>query len=233
MKTTREWTLERYSTHLGRSPEMTAHLARSLERCFADWLPADRNAPILDAGCGEGNLLTFLRAKGYANLSGFDLSPECVWLCRERGLEFVEAHDAEEVARFAGPKDGWAVIFCLDLLEHIPRERAAGFLMGLRSRLAKDGCLVIQTVNMSYLGANSVLYGDLTHEAGYTEASLASLLSVAGFVRVEIRPHWYATTWRGRAREIYLRLLHRVVYGVEGRSAPKIASKNLLARARI
>ncbi len=231
MKTTRELTLERYSAHLGRSPEMTPHIMRSLERCFADWLPADRNAPILDAGCGEGNLLAFLRAKGYANLSGFDLSPECVRLCRERGLEFVQTHDAEDAARFAGPKDGWAVIFCLDLLEHIPRERAAGFLTGLRSRLAKGGCLIVQTVNMSYLGANSVLYGDLTHEAGYTEASLASLLSVAGFARVEIRPHWYATTWRGGAREVYLRRLHRAVYWVEGRNAPRIASKNLLARA--
>ena len=75
MKTTRELALERYSTHLGRSPEMTEHVTRSLERCFADWLPSDRSAPILDAGCGEGNLLAFLRAKGYANLSGFDLSP--------------------------------------------------------------------------------------------------------------------------------------------------------------
>jgi len=106
MKTTRELTLERYSTHLGRSPEMTAHIVRSLERCFADWLPADRNAPILDAGCGEGNLLAFLRAKGYANLSGFDLSPECVRLCRERGLEFVIAHDAAEVAGSRGRRKG-------------------------------------------------------------------------------------------------------------------------------
>jgi hypothetical protein len=103
--------------------------------------------------------------------------------------------------------------------------------MGLRSRLAKGGCLIVQTVKMSYLGANSVLYGDLTHEAGYTEASLASLLSVAGFARAEIRPHWYATTWRGKAREVYLRLLHRAVYWIEGGNAPRIASKNLLARA--
>ncbi len=35
-----------------------------------------------------GILLAFLSGKGYGNLAGFDLSPENVRICQERGLGF-------------------------------------------------------------------------------------------------------------------------------------------------
>lgn len=45
-----------------------------------------QDARIVDAGCGTGGLLMFLQARGYRNISGFDISPEAVAICGQRGL---------------------------------------------------------------------------------------------------------------------------------------------------
>ncbi|MGX1932395.1 class I SAM-dependent DNA methyltransferase [Microbacterium resistens] len=44
---------------------------------FVDALPDD-DAPVLDAGCGTGRMLTHLSAQGVTPLRGLDLSPEMV-----------------------------------------------------------------------------------------------------------------------------------------------------------
>src|SRR5207247_9221749 len=46
-----------------------------LEMNYSPWLPADRNAAVLDAGCGRGRVLAFLASRGYARLEGFDRDP--------------------------------------------------------------------------------------------------------------------------------------------------------------
>ena len=48
--------------------------------------PCGRGTRVLDAGCGTGGLLMFLQQKSYRNLSGFDVSPHAVRICRARGL---------------------------------------------------------------------------------------------------------------------------------------------------
>lgn len=48
---------------------------------------------------------------------------------------------------------------------------------------------------------------------------------------IEIRPAWNATTLLGYLREVYLRLLHNLVFLAEDRSRPRIPTKNLLIRA--
>jgi len=232
-KNTQDLVLKRYATCVrGNDPIGVdrRHLWRSWQRTLCPWLPTDKHAAVLDMGCGEGLLLEFLRDAGYENLYGFDLSKENVERCQARGLAMVRIHDAVAISAFVGPADGWDVILCMDLLEHLPKERAAGFLADVRARISAAGALILQTPNMAYLGAMQIRYGDLTHEAGYTEGSLRSLLQVAGFTGIEIAPHWYATSLRGRAREVLLRVMHKVFYLIEGRCAPRIPTKNLLAR---
>ena len=40
----------------------------------AEWLPQDKEAVVLDIGCGWGNLLLSLWATGYRNLYGVEIS---------------------------------------------------------------------------------------------------------------------------------------------------------------
>lgn len=94
LKDTVERLYARYNTYTRRptvQDERTRRIVfRAFERTLGPWLPADRTTPILDIGCGEGALLAFLRARGYTNLAGFDLSPENVRICHALGLDFVE-----------------------------------------------------------------------------------------------------------------------------------------------
>jgi 2-polyprenyl-3-methyl-5-hydroxy-6-metoxy-1,4-benzoquinol methylase len=234
-KTTTERVIERYNTVNGRpvigsgSTEKT--IFRSFRRTLGDWLPRDRSEKILDVACGEGALLAFLTQAGYTNLSGFDLSPENVEICHRLGLAFVEKFDALQVAEWKGSE--YDVIFAMDILEHIQKEQAAGFLETLRSKLREGGTLILQTPNMGSILGPFHRYNDLSHEFCLTEKSAADLFKMIGFREneIEIRPSWNATTPAGYLREIYLKLIHNLVFLTEGQARPRIATKNLLIRA--
>jgi 2-polyprenyl-3-methyl-5-hydroxy-6-metoxy-1,4-benzoquinol methylase len=233
MESSRDRIIAKYHTHLNRDDRAAEFTYRSFHRTVEPWLPESRDAAILDVGCGEGTLLRFLRDQGYVNLSAFDLSQENVELCQSRGFSFVRLHDATKIRAFEGTALKWDLIICLDLLEHLTQGEAFNFLTDVRDLLAPDGAVVIQTPNMAYICANVILYGDLTHETGYTEMSIRSLFSATGYSRLDIRPHWYATTLAGRLREALLRVRHWWHYLPEGSIAPRIPAKNLLVRARM
>ena len=238
----REDTVERlyarYNTYTRRPTVQDAQTRqvafRALERTLGPWLPADRATPILDVGCGEGTLLAFLRERGYTNLAGFDLSPENVAICHALGLDFVELGDALCLAERYLP-GSFAVIFVMDVLEHLPKQRAAGFLEQARRCLQPGGAVIIQTPNMGSVFGVYHRYNDLSHEFCLTEKTARDLLMIAGFRNedIEIRPAWNATTPLGYAREFYLRLLNNFVFIAEGASRPRIPTKNLLIRAKV
>ena len=46
--------------------------APCLEYYLRGWLPARRDAHIVDLGCGDGRMLYLLAKKGYCNLAGVD-----------------------------------------------------------------------------------------------------------------------------------------------------------------
>lgn len=57
------------------------HEWRDYEKCskgFAEWyygcLPSNREAKILDIGCGDGKFLFFLRRNGYTHMEGVEMS---------------------------------------------------------------------------------------------------------------------------------------------------------------
>jgi len=233
---TQEAILERYNTVMrreaGLDPSSRRVIFKSFSRTLGPWLPLDKDALILDVACGEGALLAFLRDRGYTNLSGFDLSPENVAICQQRGLVFVGQYNALCLSEFQ-PSDEVDTIFCLDLIEHLEKEDAVPFLRQAYSRLKKGGALVLQTPNMGSVVGLFHRYNDLTHEFALTEDSLLSLLLTAGFTPggITIRPAWNATTMLGYLREAYLRILHLAVYLSEGSSRPRVPTKNLLARA--
>jgi 2-polyprenyl-3-methyl-5-hydroxy-6-metoxy-1,4-benzoquinol methylase len=206
---------------------------KSFERVLGPCLPADTSALILDAGCGEGALLEFLRHKGYRNLFGFDISPENVDWCHKLGFESVCKLDLTKPDCYPGPSQ-YDVIFAIDVLEHIPKQAAAGFLERLRESLRPGGHLILQTPNMACILGHYHRYADLSHEFCLTERTALHLLMLAGFDadQIEIRPAWNATTFLGYLREIYLCILHHLVFLAEGSGRPKIPTKNLLIRAR-
>jgi 2-polyprenyl-3-methyl-5-hydroxy-6-metoxy-1,4-benzoquinol methylase len=228
--------LERYHTltrrDAGLDPRTRKVIFRAFARTLGPWLPGARNTLLLEIGCGEGHLLAFLKDAGYTNLAGFDLSPENVELCHKRGLTFVRQHDALRLQEFSVATQCEA-IFCLDVIEHLPKEQAVPFLQQVFARLRDGAYVVIQAPNMGSVVGLFHRYADLTHEYGLTERTAVTLLMTAGFQesRIEVRPAWNATTFLGHARELYLRGLHSAFWLAEGKMRPRIPTRNLLIRA--
>lgn len=234
---TTERLFERYNTLTRRrtahDPRYRTMIFKSFARVFGPCLPADKDVRILDAGCGEGSFLTYLRELGYRDLAGFDLSEENVEICRREGLGFVHRFDALEIDRLPGDPL-YDRIFALDLVEHLPKEKASRFLELARDRLAPGGLLVVQTPNMGCVYGQYYRYYDLSHEYGVTEKSVRDLFMTAGFADsdIDVSPAWNATTPLGYAREVYARLLHHAVFLADDSSRPRIPTKNLLIAAR-
>lgn len=226
-----------YNTTLGRptleDPSERALLFKAYARLLAGYIPA-ADAHVLDVACGEGHLLAFLRSRGCKHLAGFDLSPENVELCHAAGLTMVREADLLMLDSMSLVRE-YDVIFALDVLEHLPKERLADVLETLRKALTPGGVLIVQTPNMGSVFASLYRYNDLTHEHGFTEKTLFELLRLVGFAAesIEIRGGRAATTPIGRLREWYAATLHAILaLSVDAQSRPRIAEKNLLARAR-
>jgi 2-polyprenyl-3-methyl-5-hydroxy-6-metoxy-1,4-benzoquinol methylase len=237
-KSTTERLYQAYNTYSRRATVLDAGARRtmfgSFRRVFKGWLPADRSAPILDIACGEGSLLCYLRELGYTNLAGCDLSPENVGICHRLGLDFVRQFDAMRIAEMPGI-GRYGTVFLMDVLEHLPKQRAAAFLEQVRSLLLPAGRLILQTPNMGNLLACHHLHYCLSHEWGLTEKTAVDLLMLAGFAagKVEVRAAWNATTWAGYVRELYLQLIHRLVCLSEPSGRPTIPTQNLLVRGTL
>ncbi len=106
-------------------------------------------------------------------------------------------------------------------------------MVQIKNKLNPGGYVVIQTPNMGSVLGCLYRYNDLSHEFGLTEKSALSLLKVAGFSadQIEIKPAWNASKVSGYLREIFLRLLHKLIFLTDGAGYPKIPTKNLLIRA--
>ena len=99
-----------------------------------------RDITILDAGCGTGGLLDFLRRRGYTHLRGLDGSADAVSCCQERGLPvtFVNLND---LASFE-PGAAYDVIVCNDVFCYFTDADLPPLLTALAHRLKPNGLLV-------------------------------------------------------------------------------------------
>src|SRR5687767_5949781 len=60
-----------------------------LDRLVRDHFPRQRDAAILDLGCGHGAILWAANRAGYTNLTGVDASPEQVAAAKALGIKGV------------------------------------------------------------------------------------------------------------------------------------------------
>lgn len=128
-------------------------LWKSELRLIEQYLP-DKNARLLEAGCGAGRVAVGLWHQGYRRITGFDFSSELLEqaqnLAQERGvtdLRFVPA-DATRLETSGLPGDYFdGVLFLFNGLMQIPgRENRRQALRGLH-RLARPGAPFIFTTH--------------------------------------------------------------------------------------
>jgi SAM-dependent methyltransferase len=166
-----------------------AKLRQSVEKYigYEKILPRDRNAKILDIGCGAGYFLHFLREKGYQNIRGIDLSQQMVGICNANFLD-IQAEVADGASYLKAHERSFDVIVANDVLEHVPKDRTVGFVKSAYRALMDNGKLLIKVPNLGNPFAVRLRYMDFTHEIGFTEQSLSQVLWLGGFRRINILP---------------------------------------------
>src|SRR5438132_951651 len=155
---------------------------RERQRAYVDDF---RNAaPVLDVGCGRGELLALLREAGI-EARGVDADVDMVAYARGEGLE-VEQADA--LAYLEALDDGsLGGVFAGQVVEHLPPPTLLRLLELAARKLRPEGLLVAETINpLSPLALRSY-FADLTHAQPLVPETLALLARQAGFCEVETR----------------------------------------------
>jgi 2-polyprenyl-3-methyl-5-hydroxy-6-metoxy-1,4-benzoquinol methylase/glycosyltransferase involved in cell wall biosynthesis len=137
------------------------------------------HAPVLDAGCGRGELLDVLGAAKIA-ARGVDLDPELVAYCHAKGHEDVVQGDA--VACLEGLEAGTlGAVISLQVVEHLPEADLRRMLAAAHQALRPGGRLILETVNPHSARALKAFWVDLTHQHPIFPEVLLQLCRQAGF----------------------------------------------------
>jgi SAM-dependent methyltransferase len=141
-------------------------------------------APVLDAGCGRGELLGLLREAG-VEARGIDADSDMVAYARGDGLDVEQADLVEYLERAADGSLG--AIFMGQVVEHLPAPTLVRAFQLAASKLRPGGLLVAETINPLSPIALRNYFADLTHAQPLVPETLELLARQSGFVETEIR----------------------------------------------
>jgi len=185
------WKEKVYQTYLS-GPAFGETDSRSMKidyvrRNYIQLLPPDRQAQILDFGCGRGEFIEVLLNLGYTNVKGLEVSKEMFQYCKsilpgkvvlsQDGLSYLRAN-----------QERFDLIVMMDVLEHFEKAQVIEVLEIARASLRPKGRLLLQVPNGDAPFCNVHRYRDLTHEQCFSARSISQALLAAGFSRAEIYP---------------------------------------------
>ncbi|HEX8737343.1 MAG TPA: class I SAM-dependent methyltransferase [Pyrinomonadaceae bacterium] len=207
----------------------------TFEADISNYLPRDKETAILDVGCGWGQLLWWLREKGYTNIQGIDIGKAQEEHGTAIGLDIICVKDSTNYLENLDSK--YELVIMNHMIEHMPAAEGIKMLKAVYKALRPGGRVIVQTPNLCAIGANWGRYIEITHVTGYTESSLHQIVNSAGFT--DIKLFGSKTAFRLAPRRLVLLLLQfisraiwRIMLLAEwGTDAPKIIQKNLYATA--
>jgi O-antigen chain-terminating methyltransferase len=141
-------------------------------------------APVLDVGCGRGELLTLLRDAGI-DARGIDPDGDMVAFARGEGLDVEQADAVSYLERLDDGALGG--IFMGQVVEHLPAPMLVRVLELCAATLRPGGVLVAETINPLSPLALRNYFADLTHAQPLVPETLALLARQCGFRDVETR----------------------------------------------
>ena len=154
------------------------------KRNYLRYFPENKNAHVLDLGCGLGSYVLAARKCGYMNVIGVDGSKSCSDYCNSKGVECI-CEDA--LTYLKENENSFDVIMFNDVIEHFTKEEVIDVAIALRNALKMGGVALIKTDNMANpftsIGGR---YMDITHEFCYNEMSMKQLLYATGFKDVKV-----------------------------------------------
>ncbi|MCJ7439871.1 MAG: class I SAM-dependent methyltransferase [Acidimicrobiia bacterium] len=152
----------------------------------------DGCAPVLDIGCGRGEILDLLAERG-VEARGVELDPELARDASRRGLDVSEADGLTTLAGLPDADLGGIVL--IQVIEHLSPQQIADLVPLAASKLRDGGRLIVETVNpLSLYVFGHAFYLDPTHLRLVHPFYLEFLAREAGFADVR-------TEWRSLPRD--------------------------------
>jgi SAM-dependent methyltransferase/F0F1-type ATP synthase membrane subunit b/b' len=143
------------------------------------------SGPVLDLGCGRGELLEALATAG-VEARGVDSDPAMIEACRRLGLAASEG-EALETLRAAAPASLGAVT-AIHVVEHLPPAAWMGLVAEAARALRPGGVLLIESPNPDSLRVGAGLFWtDPTHRAPVHPDALAFVVKAVGLEVGEVR----------------------------------------------
>jgi len=140
--------------------------------------------PVLDLGCGRGELLEVLRENGMA-ARGADTSTAFVKRCKEQGLE-VEHADALSVLRRLS-EAALGAVTAIHVIEHLSLPDLAALVGECARVLRPGGVALFETPNPKNLSVGAcTFYMDPTHVRPLPPEFMTHLMERAGFQDVKV-----------------------------------------------
>jgi SAM-dependent methyltransferase len=208
----------------------TPHLTHFIRR----HIPRDREARIIDLGCGDGIFLHFLQRAGYTHATGCDVSPEQVARAQQLGLTGVRQSTIDAFLASTGDESA-DVVLLMDVLEHLTRDELFHTLDGVFRVLRPGGLCLVHLPNAEGIFGMRIRYGDFTHEQAFTAKSARQVLRTIGFKDVrchEDRPvvHGVTSLIRRVVWDVGS-IPHRVLLAAETGEWGFVLSQNFLVKA--
>lgn len=206
----------------------------ALTRLIADHFPPQKDATILEIGCGHGALLYFAREAGYANLQGVDGSPSQVDAARRLGVHEVRSGELLPTLYGMPPASQDAVV-AYDVIEHLTKDELIDVADEVLRVLKPGGRWIVHAPNAASPFCGVIAYGDLTHEQAFTPESLTQLFLSSGFRSATFHEdppaaHGPASTARALLWPL-VRFAYRAALMIETGMDHRIFTTNLIAVA--
>ena len=147
----------------------------------------DGASDVLDAGCGRGEFLDLLKARGITG-RGLDLNHEMVEVCRARGLDVSEADVVSYLESL--PDASLGGLFAAQVVEHLQPGYLLRFLELAFHKLRPNAPLVLETLNPAcWTAFFDSFIRDITHVWPLHPETLRYLVLASGFsaARIEYR----------------------------------------------
>jgi O-antigen chain-terminating methyltransferase len=160
--------------------------AADIRRRVEDYLPLlERAESVVDVGCGRGELLAALRARGVA-ARGVDANPAMVDVCRAQGLDVEQGDAVSYLTRQADGSIG--ALAAIQVVEHFDPAYLLRFLDTAYHKVAPGGPLVLETINAAcWMAFFETYIRDLTHQRPLHPDTLSFLVEASGFSSVDVR----------------------------------------------
>jgi glycosyltransferase involved in cell wall biosynthesis/SAM-dependent methyltransferase len=141
------------------------------------------HAPVLDVGCGRGELLGLLRDAGI-EARGVDVDAGMVERCRAQGFEVEHADGVAYLERL--PSGSLGAITAIHVVEHLPYEELERLFPAALRALQPGGLLVVETINPHSLPGFKTFWVDPTHRAPIFPEVASALALIHGFGSAQI-----------------------------------------------